>query len=356
MVDITERKRMEDKLRLSEERFFKAFNASPALMIIRSLKDMRCLDVNDHCLRHTGYSREEIIGTTLAEINIFSNQSFNKVIQQVLQQGNCSNYEIQINKKSGELRTGLLAAEIICLDNEQVSLSVVNDITDMKQLEKEMARLDRLNLVGKMAAIIAHEIRNPLTTVKGFLQLLKDKDRYDQDREYFNLMIEELEMANSIITEFLSLAKNKAVELKQANLNIILETIVPLIEAYAMKDDKKICLDLGEVPDLLLDKKEIHQIIFNLTRNGLDAMSSGGRLFIKTYTDNDEAVLAVLDQGKGIDPDVLEKLGTPFFTTKETGTGLGLAVCYSIAARHNARIEISTGDSGTTFFVKFKLP
>jgi len=356
MVDITERKRMEDKLRLSEERFFKAFNASPALMIIHSLKDMRCLDANDHCLRRTGYSREEIIGTTLAELNIFSTQSIIEVIQKVLMKGNCSNYEIQIHKKSGELRTGLLSAEIICLDNEQVLLSVVNDITDMKQLEKEMARLDRLNLVGKMAAIIAHEIRNPLTTVKGFLQLLKDKDRYDQDREYFNLMIEELEMANSIITDFLSLAKNKAVELKETDLNIILKTIVPLIEAYAMKDDKKICLDLGAVPDLLLDKKEIHQVIFNLTRNGLDAMSPGGHLFIKTYTEGNEAVLTVRDQGEGIKPELLEKLGTPFFTTKETGTGLGLAVCYSIAARHNARIEISTGESGTTFFVKFKLP
>lgn len=355
MVDITERKRMEDKLRLSEERFFKAFNASPALMIIRSLKDMRCLDVNDHCLRHTGYSREEIIGTTLAELNIFSTQSINEVIQKVLLQGNCSNYEIQIHKKSGELRTGIISAEIICLDNEQVLLSVVNDITDLKQLEKEMARLDRLNLVGKMAAIIAHEIRNPLTTVKGFLQLLKDKDRYDQDREYFNLMIEELEIANSIITDFLSLAKNKAVELKETDLNAILKNIIPLIEAYAMKDNKKICLDLGDIPPLFLDKKEIHQVIFNLTRNGLDAMSPGGHMFIKTHTDGDEAVLTVCDQGEGIKPELLEKLGTPFFTTKETGTGLGLAVCYSIAARHNARIEISTGESGTTFFVKFKL-
>jgi signal transduction histidine kinase len=169
-------------------------------------------------------------------------------------------------------------------------------------------------------------------------------------------MIEELEIANSIITDFLSLAKNKAVELKNVNLNIILKTIVPLIEAYAMKDGKKICLDLGEVPDLPLDKKEIHQVIFNLTRNGLDAMSPGGHLFIQTYTDGNEAVLTVRDQGEGIKPELLEKIGTPFFTTKETGTGLGLAVCYSIAARHKARIEISTGESGTTFFVKFKLP
>ena len=112
---------------------------------------------------------------------------------------------------------------------------------------------------------------------------------------------------------------------------------------------------MGDIPDLLLDKKEIHQVIHNLTRNGLEAMPPGGCLFIRTYKDGDVVVLAVQDQGKGIEPDVLEKLGTPFFTTKENGTGLGLAVCYSIAARHNAKIEIETGADGTTFYIKFKV-
>ena len=227
LVDITERKRMEDKLRSSEERFFKAFNASPALMIIRSLKDMKCLDINEHCLHITGYSREEFLGTTFTELNIYNSKSIDDVIQKVLQKGKCGNYEISFRRKSGELRTGLLSAELIYLDSEQVMLSIVNDITDIKQMEKEMARLDRLNLVGNMAAIIAHEIRNPLTTVKGFLQLLKDKERYAQDRDCFELMNDELERTNSIITEFLSLAKNKAVEFMKTDLNNILKSFNP---------------------------------------------------------------------------------------------------------------------------------
>jgi PAS domain S-box-containing protein len=354
LVDITERKRMEDKLRSSEERFFKAFNASPALMIIRTVKDMQCLDVNEHCLDLTGYSREEFIGSTLAELNIYSPSSIDGVLNEVFEKGKCSNFEISFRKKSGELRTGLLSSELISLDGEQVMLSVVNDITDIKQMEKEMAQLDRLNLVGKMAATIAHEIRNPLTTVKGFLQLLREKERYVQDRDYFKIMTDELERTNSIITEFLSLAKNKAVEFKRTDLNNMLSYIIPLIKADAMQDGKNITMDLGSIPELILDKKEIHKIIFNLTRNGLEAMAPGEYLFISTYQDGDEVVLAVRDQGRGIEPGVLEKLGTPFFTTKENGTGLGLAVCYSIAARHNARIEIKTGAGGTTFFVKFK--
>lgn len=106
------------------------------------------------------------------------------------------------------------------------------------------------------------------------------------------------------------------------------------------------------IPMESLDYKR--QLILNLVRNGLEAMSPGGHLKINTSAENDEVVLAVRDYGKGINPDVLEKIGTPFYTTKESGTGLGLAVCYSIAARHDATINVETGPDGTTFFVRFK--
>lgn len=229
------------------------------------------------------------------------------------------------------------------------------DITEQKKIQEEMARLDRLNLIGEMAAGIGHEVRNPMTTVKGFLQLLQEKEECSNYREYFDLMASELDRANSIITEFLSLAKNKSVELKENNLNKILKSILPLIEADGLMTDKYIKLETQKVPGLLLDEKEIRQLVLNLVRNGLEAMSPGGIINLRTYMEEDKVVLSVQDNGKGIAPDVLEKLGTPFFTTKDTGTGLGLAVCYSIAERHKAKIDIETGGSnGTTFYVRFK--
>ncbi len=240
------------------------------------------------------------------------------------------------------------------IDGSLLVLALGIDITEQKQLGKEIARLDRLNLVGEMAAGIGHEIRNPLTTVRGFLQMLGEKDDCTKYKDYFSLMIEELDRANSIITEYLSLAKNKPVELKRQNLNRIVSAILPLITADAMVTDKYIEIELSDISKLLLDEKEIRQLILNLVRNGLEAMSPGGHLKIKTSAENDEVVLAVRDYGKGINPDVLEKIGTPFYTTKESGTGLGLAVCYSIAARHNATIKVETGPDGTTFFVRFK--
>ncbi len=229
------------------------------------------------------------------------------------------------------------------------------DITKRKQLEREVARLERLNLVGEIAAGIGHEIRNPLTTVRGFLQMLEGKDGCGQYKEYFCLMIEELDRANSIIKEFLSLAKDKTVKLRVQSLNSIIRAIHPLIQADAMLSNNSINLQLEDIPDLLLDEKEIRQLLLNLVRNGLEAMPSGGNLIIRTFMDGENVVLSIQDEGKGIDPLLFEKLGTPFVTTKDQGTGLGLAVCYSIASRHNAAIEVKTGSTGTTFFVRFNI-
>ena len=222
------------------------------------------------------------------------------------------------------------------------------------KMDKEITRLDKLSLVGAVAAGIGHEIRNPMTTVRGYLQLLSSKADFSKFNSQFALMIDELDRANSIITEFLSLAKDKVIELKVQSLKEIVQNIFPLIQADGVISDKYIQLEVDEVEEIPLDKKEIHQLILNLVLNGSQAMSPGGTMKIRTFMDNEEIVLAVQDDGPGIVPDVLGKIGTPFFTTKENGTGLGLAVCYSIAARHNAKIEIETGSTGTTFFVRFK--
>jgi len=234
-------------------------------------------------------------------------------------------------------------------------VEISKDITQSKQMEKEMARLDRLNLIGEMAASFGHEIRNPMSTVRGFLQMLSGKIECSAFKDYFNLMIEELDRANSIISDYLSLAKDKPIELKTHNLNSIIESLFPLILADALHHNKTIDLQLSEIPDLLIDKKEIHQLIINLVRNGLEAMTEGSVLTLATYQAGEETVLEVQDQGEGIDPSIFSRLGMPFVTTKENGTGLGLPVCYSIAERHNASIEVDTSPRGTTFFVRFKL-
>ncbi|MDR3589392.1 MAG: ATP-binding protein [Negativicutes bacterium] len=224
---------------------------------------------------------------------------------------------------------------------------------EQHKMEVKMARLDRLNIIGEMAASIGHEVRNPLTTVRGFMQLFQGKTAFAQHKEHLDLMIEELDRANSILTEFLSLAKNKKLEFKPCDMNEIITNLLPLIRADALREGKEVVLELSPHAPVVADLNEMRQMILNLTRNGLDAMEKGGVITLSTALDGDAVVLAVKDTGTGIPPEIYEKLSTPFVTTKEKGTGLGLAVCYRIAERHNAKIIVTTGTGGTTFQIRF---
>ncbi|ULT54413.1 PAS domain S-box protein [Neobacillus drentensis] len=350
--EISERKKVADNLFVSHERFKKIFEASPCLMAIRSLRDQRFIDVNSTWLDFTGYEYEEVKDQVF-DWALFTNMDENKVDLAALETNDpLSNLKVTYQAKNGELRSGLLSTEIIEIQDEACVLILVNDITDREHLEKEMFRLDRLNLIGEMAAGIAHEIRNPMTTVYGFLQMWKNTNER-LSPEYIDLMLDELNRANSIIKEFLTLAKNKASNKTRQSLNRIIETILPLINAEANLAGKRVQHQLVPCPDLLLDEKEIRQLFLNLVLNGLEAMDFGGILTVRTYCEDDQVILEVKDGGKGITADILDKMGTPFFTTKDQGTGLGLAVCYSIADRHQAKINVESGNEGTCFSVCF---
>ncbi len=351
--EIEERKKVEEDLRLSKEHFYKIFESSPCLIEIRSLKDGRYINVNPSWLSYTGYRYEEVVNQNTSVLRIRANPNQAKKESYSLETTErIRNAKIQYETKFGDVHEGLLSTEIFDIHGESCVLSVITDVTENARLESEMARLDRLNLIGEMAAGIAHEIRNPMTTVKGFLQLSKS-DPEPFNIEYVDLMLGELNRANSIITEFLNLAKNKVSYKTLQYLNPIIEGLYPLIQAEALLSNKSIALQLGECPKTFLDEKEISQLILNLSLNGLEAMAAGGQLIVKTYTENETVVLEIQDQGCGIKPEILEAIGTPFFTTKETGTGLGLAICYSIAERHNAVIDLKTSEQGTVFFIRF---
>ncbi|TWT08105.1 GAF domain-containing protein [Planococcus sp. CPCC 101016] len=228
--------------------------------------------------------------------------------------------------------------------------------TEKKKYELELKRLSNLELIGQMAAGISHEIRNPMTTVRGFLQFLTDDTDLTKYNNYFELMIDELDRANSIISEFLSMGNTRSSELTMQDLNAIICDIWPLLEIDTFNQNKFIEFETQNIPPMLLNRDEIRQLLINLCRNGLEAMEPSKMLSIRTYTeDKNTVVLEIRDQGQGMDKEVLKKIGTPFYTTKDNGTGLGLGVSYAIAARHNAKIEVQSSSKGTVFYVKFSL-
>jgi signal transduction histidine kinase len=313
---------------------------------------LRYIDVNKSFAFARNQSRHEIIGKTPIELGSPS-EEVNKVFRCLREQGSIENFEVTIPKQNGIHGKALLSAEIVEIDGQLCGLFDYTEITEIKKMQADIARLDRLNLVAQMAAGIAHEIRNPMTTVRGFLQLLGEKQQYESQRSMFELMISELDRANSIITEFLSLTRNQPAKPKCQNLNDILKNLFPMLEADAYNQNKQIEFIPGEIPDLELSTKEIHQLVLNLCHNGLEAMSEQSSLTIRTFKDKGKVVLSVQDEGCGITEEDENKVGSPFFTTKESGTGLGLAMCYNIAESHNASIDFDTGLDGTTFYVRF---
>ena len=354
-AEIAAHNQMGDVFKESEERFSSIFRNSPDAMAFFALSDGCVIDVNDSYTRITGYERNEVMYFSIEETKgLVKAKDWEAIVKMISQDRRIKDLEIQFITKTGVVRLGLLSGQIISLDNQESVFVSFRDITDSKRLENEVSRFDQLSLVGEMAAGIAHEIRNPMTTVRGFLQMFGQKEAYTNDRQFFDLMIEELDRASTIITEFLSLAKSTEVEFKCQNINDIIETMMPLIWSDAMVFGSNVKFELSKIRDTFMDGKEIRQLILNLARNGLEAMPSGGRLIIKTYEDAKGIFLEVMDEGKGISPEVMDKIGSPFFTTKENGTGLGLVVCYSIVAKHNGEIKIDTSPKGTKFIVKFK--
>ena len=345
-LDITERKNAEERKEVEHQRL---------ILLINSLPQLVYLLAPDYTIRLANNKFKEMFGNTDNRpcYNIFFAReepcaecpTLMVFSEQVANYWECT--------FSNGRHFGIYENPFYDLNGEPLAIKIGVDLTERKNTEQEMARLDRLDMIGKMAAGIGHEVRNPMTTVRGFLQMLGGKPKFAEEKEYFDLMINELDRANSIITEFLSLARNRPCELEMNNLNQIIEEIYPLLQADALNSDKNLLLELTVVPDLFLNKKEIRQLILNFVKNGLEAMSPGGNLLIKTFVTEEQVVLAISDEGTGIDSAVLDKLGTPFLTTKEKGTGLGLATCYNIAERNNGKIDVETSPLGTTFYVRF---
>lgn len=234
------------------------------------------------------------------------------------------------------------------------AIGIYCEVTEHEQMREEIVRLDRLRLVGQMAAGVAHEIRNPMTVVRGYLQFFGGKleDRY---QEQIDMMVKELDRANDIITDFLSLAHTKPSEQKKQDINQIILSVYPLIENEAAQNGIQAKLNLGEdIPIVNLNDREIIQLVLNFSRNAIEAMMGEGQLTIETKRVDGKLRLVIADTGCGISPDKLEHILEPFYTTKDTGIGLGLAVSRQIIERHKGTIDVQSRErQGTTFSITF---
>lgn len=227
--------------------------------------------------------------------------------------------------------------------------SVFRDIRDRKKEEEALIQSEKLSVVGQMAAGIAHEIRNPLTSLIGFSKFLKT--RIDSYHDYFDIMLVELDRINSIVQEFMALAKPQANHFRHHDLIKIIQSVLTLLETQAIINNVQLKAEFRvETAMLLCEENQMKQVFVNVLKNAIESMPRGGTVSItlKSAGARNFAV-SITDEGIGIPEEQLPLLGGPFFTTKESGTGLGLMVCYRIIQGHHGKIDISSSSGrGTT--------
>lgn len=230
---------------------------------------------------------------------------------------------------------------------------LTQDITELKSREMMLRKTDKLGVVGRLAAGIAHEIRNPLTSIKGFLQLLA----IDSKSGYTDVILSELERIESIMNEFLTMAKpHQENDMKVRDLNGVVDEVRSFMTPEALMNRVQLESDY-QVDKIMVnfETKQIKQVLINLIKNAIEAMHEGGSVRLKTYELASQAVIEITDEGTGIPKERLTRLGEPFYSNKERGTGLGLMVSYRIIQNHSGTIQFfSEVGKGTT--VQIKLP
>ncbi|MFD0869251.1 ATP-binding protein [Paenibacillus residui] len=224
-----------------------------------------------------------------------------------------------------------------------MSVYLLENLIEKSRLKKEIRQAEKLSLFGNLTASIAHEIRNPLTVVNGFLQLLiENRGTEQQNREYQQLMKQELERALSIITQYLSIAKPDPDITEPLELGKVIAQVTRTMSPYANLNKVEIHSLIPPGLHLVADLAKIKQCFINIMKNGIEAMEDGGVLQINAEKRKNELVIDITDQGVGMTQEEIDRLGMPFYSTKEKGTGLGTMYSYSILRGMGGRVEVKS--------------
>ncbi|WP_442594229.1 ATP-binding protein [Neobacillus sp. D3-1R] len=238
------------------------------------------------------------------------------------------------------------------------AIDEMEQIIERTKLQRELQRAEKMNAIGQLAASVAHEIRNPMTVVKGFLQLFLGKEHMtEEEHSYLRLMIDELNRAEIIINDYLSLAKPDIhQESEKINANDLALKAMDLMNSYAMLSKNiELATYFEKHVSIKGNTSELKQVLINILKNGIEAMKDGGKLSLTVSESNGFGVFEISDTGIGMNEDELSRLGTAFYSLKEKGTGIGLMVCYQIIDRMKGKIEVESKKGiGTTF--KIYLP
>ena len=221
-------------------------------------------------------------------------------------------------------------------------------IKTLTTVYEELKQKEKLAVIGQMAAAIGHEIRNPLSSLRGFTQL--QQERYPNTNDYYPIMIQEIDRINSIVNDLMYIGKPRVIHFEKASIEEIIAYTLSITQQQAERQGVTVETTMaGPLPPLDCDEKQLKQVFINLIKNAIEAMPEGGRIEIRVKVlERQKMIVSIQDEGGGIAEDNLLNLGEPFFTTKKDGTGLGLMVTNQIIKEHLGEINIKSGlEKGT---------
>ncbi|MDD4238098.1 MAG: ATP-binding protein [Desulfotomaculaceae bacterium] len=325
------------------------------LLVINRHRKIRIF--NQTLSRFLGLKSEKVLGQPLLGILDDRGPDFNILLQTLV-----TGKEFQ-NVKPQAVTT--VSCSVACLVNTYPvrnrtgitvgAMAVFSPAARLQEMENAVVKAEKLAILGLMSAGMVHEIRNPLTAVGCFLQLLQKCLTGHPKEEYIPIMLTELNRANRLISEFLQFAKPGYSRRTSCSIGETIKNVLMLVESEALSRKLEIKLDLDvDMPNIFVDGEQLKQVFINIMKNSFDALSEGGKIFVQTSWNELDgfAQVSFRDTGVGIDKDTIANMFNPFFTTKESGTGLGMFTSKKIIDNHGGRIDIqSEPGKGTTVVV-----
>ena len=361
--DITEQKRLEEELKVSEERYKTLIENIEDIIYVTDA-GRRLKYFNNSFERSTGYSQEEIIGRNLTEL--FPKKSLDvveKIWKKQISGEEIGVFDMEISTKAGDKKI-IETRERVLWDKGKIVLiyGLGRDVTRRKLLEEHLIQSEKLASMGEMLSGVAHEINNPLTAIIGNSQLLMRKSDLDNDvMRKVDTIQRESARVHRIVQNLLSFARKEETKKEMMDINDIIKDVCDLVIYNVKVNNIKINLGLEDnLTQTYIDSNQIKQVFINILNNAIDALidNGGGNIEIKSYKMVDAIRVEFKDDGPGIPDNIRKKIFDPFFTTKDVGkgTGLGLSISYGIVKNHNGEINVTSEKGvGTKFTVSLPI-
>lgn len=322
--------------------------------IVLTDRDGIIVELNEAAGRLAGVCRGEVIGKDYAIVEAYASY----IRQALNEQRPIVNLESVFTMADRSKRICLLDSIPIYDESGYVAGAYlqVRDITERAELESQVLTYEKLSAVGKLAAGIAHEIRNPLTTIMGFMQMLKERDELPAtSARYVSIMQKELQDLNRLVSDFVTMAKPSSPHKKRTDVSRLIEDTLLFMSSQAnmmniiLHFERKAAANI----DLVIDAAQIKQVLINLLQNAMEAMPGGGEIRVSLVRRSGAVLIKVSDSGKGMTEAQVKDVFTPFVSTKEAGLGLGLSICYRIIEAHGGHITLqSVLNKGTEFTIE----